>query len=66
MCMYSLCSLFLFGLLFCLFVFACLFSLKREKEDMELEEWRCGEDLGGDEREETMIQIYCMKKIVFN
>lgn len=34
---------------------------------MGLEEWRGGEHLGGDEEGETMISIYCMKKIfVFN
>jgi hypothetical protein len=32
---------------------------------MELDGWGVGKDLGGDEEGETMIRIYCMKKIDF-
>jgi hypothetical protein len=32
------------------------------KEDVELNDWRCGEDLGGVQGRKTIIRIYCMRK----
>ena len=41
--------------------FICLYILK-VKEDVELNDWRCGEDLGGVQGRKTIIRIYCMRK----
>lgn len=43
----------------------CLIPKEREKEGVGLEGWRCGKDLGGSEKGETTIRIYCMKKIKY-
>jgi hypothetical protein len=37
--------------------------LKREKKGIELDEWRSGEDLEGDEGGETVIRIHCYEEI---
>lgn len=62
--------LFLFLLLFVLvysglfvfLLFACLFPKMRAKEVMEMDGWMDGDDLGGDERKETEIRTYYLKK----
>lgn len=47
------------------FVFACLFSRERKKEDIELGGWRGRENLGGTGEGETVIRIYCTKIVYF-
>lgn len=50
-----------------LHLFVCHFCLpdccrkKQRKIGLELEGWRGGEDLKGDESGETIIRIYCIK-----
>ena len=62
---YCFSSVYLFTLCYSGFyvcLLACLFSIDREKEG-KLNVWGGGEDLGGNERVETIIRIYQMKKI---
>lgn len=54
----------LFCVLFCFFpFFTCLLIFKEKgKEDVKLDEWGVGDDLGGDEEGTIVIRIHGMKK----
>lgn len=50
-------SVFFFSFFTCLLIFK-----EKGKEDVKLDEWGVGDDLGGDEEGTIVIRIHCMKK----
>lgn len=60
-------ALFFLFVLWFVWLFVCLpiCFLKKEKEDVELDNWGDAKDLGRDEGEETMIKIFYLRNISF-